>query len=346
MKVNKEIRIAAPSLSWSLPHGNLKWAGAEERGSDMRRLLVSLVILLLAAGAAAQTTPTSFTENFGTGSRVFDDAVGFLRVRPSGSTAETDYAPGITSPTSFYARLTVQPGNNINGDQIGPCTPGAPQTDNSFSCGGPLTEWGLPWGGFNGQFDTGIDIDQAGSATTSIKIYLDMAFAASVRASGGSVDYRFDWDSVLLDSQGTFLQDYVFNVATGQTGDSCAPSSGGFYVIEVSNNYQRGGANAHDPATPNPPQVCVARSGWYTFQHQFHADASSNLEVDMTALRNSTVVGSWILSPTCLDAQAAEGLCSTGSPLPYSAVGANFFGFFPDQEINNLPIDSILRKPI
>jgi len=334
----------------------------------MKILLVTLAILSLAVGtAAAQTTPTSYTENFATGSRLFDDAVGFVRVRQSGSTWETDYAPGITAPTGhYYSRLVVQPNNNINGDQIGPCTPGAPPTNNNFSCGGPLTEWGLPWAGFDGQFDTGIPINQGGSATTSIKIYLDTAFAAS--AAGSGADYRFDWDSALLDSDGLFLQDYVFNVATGQVGDCSGAAiasrrkaagilggSGGeqpqetapppqFYVIEVSNGYQRTGANAHNLS--NPPQVCLNTSGWYTFEHQFHADGSGNLQVDMTILdQNSTVVGSWTLHPTCLATQDAESLCNEGDPLPFSAVGANFFGYFPDQEINDLAIDTIERRP-
>jgi hypothetical protein len=209
--------------------------------------------------------PVSYEDGFEQGYLFFDDGVGVLHVRQSGSTAETDYAPGIAaSEGKFYARLLVQSalqfGGGINGDQSGSCTPGAPTSDNSFSCDGPFTEWGLPFGGYDGKFDTGIPIKGNGS-TTSIDIYLDTAFAAAARASLGSQDYRFDWDSDLLDSAGMFLQNYIFNVATGQITDACAPVTGGFYVIEASTNSQRSGANAHNPTPPNPPQVCIATSG-------------------------------------------------------------------------------------
>jgi hypothetical protein len=309
--------------------------------------------------------PATFNDSFEKGYLFFDDGVGVLHVRQSGSKAETDYAPGISaSDGPFYARLLVQPwlqndgtspcpidnNNNhhcgINGDQApGICQPGAATSINSVNCDGPFTEWGLPFGGFDGNFDTGIPIK--GGSTTSIDIYLDTAFAAKARATLGSTDYRFDWDSDLLDSKGQFLQDYIFNVATGQSTDVCAPGgASGFYVIEASTNSQRGGANAHNPTPPNPPQVCISTSGWYTFQHTFRGDHNS-LEVDMVILDgNHHVVASWVLHPTCLSGQVTDGLCaSVGMPLPFSAAGYNFLGWFPDQEINNLAIDNVHRKP-
>src|ERR1700730_6736549 len=150
----------------------------------------------------------------------------------------------------------------------------------------------------------------------------------------------------LLDSAGMFLQDYIFNVATGQITDACAPITGGFYVIEVSTNSQRSGANAHNPTPPNPPQVCVATSGWYTFQHTFRPDRSGNLEVDMVILDSHThVVARGTLHPTCMGTQVTEGLCTAGAPVPFSAVGYDFLGWFPDQEINDLAIDNVQRAP-
>ena len=215
--------------------------------------------------------PTSYNEQFKQGDLFFDDAVGVFHVRQSGSTAETDYAPGITSTGGFYARLLVQSNlasgacsmttSGINCDQSGPCMPGAAESDNSFSCGGPFTEWGLPFGGYDGAFDTGIPIKGNG-AVDSVDIYLDTNFANTARASNGSTDYRFDWDSDLLDSKGSFLQDYIFNVATGQNGDSCAPASGGFYVVEASTNSQRGSANAHNPTTQSAVNSRIRRGVW------------------------------------------------------------------------------------
>jgi len=67
--------------------------------------------------------PNSYNEGFEQGQGfVFDDAVGVLHVRQSGSTFETDYAPGIpASQGQFYARLLVQSAlassGGINEDQ-------------------------------------------------------------------------------------------------------------------------------------------------------------------------------------------------------------------------------------
>ena len=312
-------------------------------------LSTSLVIALAFAAQAA------YLDGFEQGGTFFDDGVGVVHIRPSKSTIETDYAPGIAaSQGNNYARLLVQPwlqngcftdtsGNNfcgINGSQApNACKPGALSSDNSVNCDGPLTKWGLPYG----NFDKGVALTGNG-ASTSLDVYLDTAFAAASEPAGK--DYRFDWDSDLLDSQGKFLQDYVFNVAVGDGRDSCAPSSGGYFVVEASTNSQRAGGNAHDS---NQQQACIAQSGWYTFTHTFTHDQNGNLEVDMTitSVAGSRVVGSWSLHPTCLNPQLVDGACPAGSstttPLPFSAAGANFLGWFPDQEINNLAIDNAVR---
>jgi len=154
-----------------------------------------------------------------------------------------------------------------------------------------------------------------------------------------------------LDSKGQFLQDYISNVGTGNTSDVCS-TAGGFFVVEASTNSQRSGANAHNPTPPNPPQACISSSGWYTFTHVFTKDHNNNLEVDMTVSPAQTnhAVGAWTLRPTCLGPQIADGACpaesSTGTPLPFSAVGSNFLGWFPDQEINNLAIDNAVRTDL
>ena len=100
------------------------------------------------------------------------------------------------------------------------------------------------------------------------------------------------------------------------------------------------------------PQSCITQSGWYTFTHTFTKDHDGNLEVDMTVAPAQTnhAVGSWTIHPSCLAAQIADGACPTDSnattPLPFSAVGANFLGWFPDQEINNLAIDNAQRSDL
>jgi hypothetical protein len=157
------------------------------------------------------------------------------------------------------------------------------------------------------------------------------------------MDYRFDWDSSLLDSKGNFLQDYVFNVATAVPPEVSGCTNG--FVIEASYNFQRAGANAHN--TTNPGQLCVTKSGWYTFSHEFSRDPNGNLVVYMwiTALPGNTVIGQWTQHPVCMSTQASEGLCTFNASLPYSAVGYNFEGSFPDQEINDLAVDNIRKNP-
>jgi hypothetical protein len=299
-----------------------------------------------------------YLDGFEQGGTFFDDGVGVVHIRPSKSKTETDYAPGIpASQGNNYARLLVQPwlqngcftdtaGNSfcgINGSQApGACKPGGLASDNTVNCDGPLTEWGLPYG----NFDKGVAITGSG-ASTSIDIYLDTNFAGNSEAA--SKDYRFDWDSDLLDNQGKFLQDYMFNVAVGDGHDSCAPSSGGYFVIEASTNSQRSGANAHNAANP---QTCITQSGWYTFTHSFSKDQDGNLLVTMSVSPAGTnhLAGSWTIHPSCLAPQLADGACpaeSTAStPLPFSALGSNFLGWFPDQEINNLAIDNAVRSDL
>jgi hypothetical protein len=316
-------------------------------------------LVLSFAVAFALPAHASYFEGFEQGGTFFDDGVGVIHIRQSKSNAETDYAPGISaSQGNSYARLLVQAwlqngcftdtsGNSfcgINGSQApGTCKPGGLGTDNAVNCDGPLTEWGLSYG----NFDKGIPITGNGSST-SIDIYMDTAFAAASEAA--SKDYRFDWDSDLLDNQGNFLQDFVFNVAVGDGHDSCAAPSGGYFVIEASTASQRSGANAHNPV--NPPQTCITQSGWYTFTHTFTKDQDGNLQVAMAVspAGSNHPVGSWTIHPLCLDPQISDGACAAGSttsmPLPFSAVGSNFLGWFPDQEINNLAIDNVTRTDL
>jgi len=44
--------------------------------------------------------------------------------------------------------------------------------------------------------------------------------------------------------------------------------------------------------------------------------------------------------------QAAFNLCRSGEPVPFSAVGFNFYGWQADQEISGLAIDNTLLRPL
>ncbi len=323
------------------------------------RAAKTLFVALSLAVAIALPAHAAYLDGFEQGGTFFDDGVGVVHIRPSKSNTETDYAPGIAaSRGNHYARLLVQAwlqngcftdtsGNSfcgINGSQApGACKPGGLGSDSAVNCDGPLTEWGLPYG----NFDKGVAITSNGAAT-SIDIYLDTTFAAASAAA--YKDYRFDWDSDLLDNQGKFLQDYIFNVAVGDGHDSCTPSTGGYFVISASTNSQRSGANAHYPG--NQPQTCITQSGWYTFTHTFTKDREGNLQVDLAVSPTPSThpIGTWTIHPSCLSPQIANGACPAGSttntPLPFSAVGSNFLGWFPDQEINNLAIDNAFRSDL
>ena len=289
--------------------------------------LAALSLGLLSNNAFAQ----SFYQGFEF-SGLFDYGQGVIHTSPSGSTVETDYATGINASSGgFDARLSVQPSVDIEQTGNTGCAPG------SSTCVGPFTLWGLAFNSVSPA--AGIPM-QNGGAVDGVDIYLDMTFAAN------NSDYRFDWDSALADSEASFLQDYIFNAGTGNPSQpvACAPMSGGYFVIAASNNSQRGSAYPQDP---NKSPQCIAKSGWYTFQHYFHPDKQKNLQVDMTISDpKNHVVASWSMHPTCMGAQVTENLCSNGAPLPFSAVGANAYGWFPDQEIDNLAIDNVFLNPV
>ena len=67
-------------------------------------LLAAVMLVTFALAAQA-----SYLEGFEQGGSFFDDGVGVVHIRPSKSTIETDYAPGIPASQGHnYARLLVQ----------------------------------------------------------------------------------------------------------------------------------------------------------------------------------------------------------------------------------------------
>lgn len=275
-------------------------------------LTVGAIVLMLPL--AAWATTTIYSQGFETDTSGWFDSGGTIARQPSGYVS-SNYASGINSASGgYHARLRLDPGSS--------CAPG------SSSCEGPYTLWGAA--------DPGVPMSASGSVS-QVDIYLDVSFAAS------HSDYRFDWDSALSDANGDFLQDYIFNAGTANPNSvpDCAPATGNaYFVISASNNSQRGSAY---PQNPGKIPQCVTQSGWYTFGHTFRPDSSGNLEVDMDILNSSGApVASWIQHPTCMGTQATSGLCTSGAPLPFSAVGYNRYGWLPDQEIGDLAIDDTL----
>lgn len=282
------------------------------------RTLALLILLLLPVAAHAQ----AFSQGFETDtSGWYNQGNGSITRVPSGFSTGGGYADAINSAQgNDHARLHVDPTANFGNAGNPESAPG------SKDCIGPYTDWGLSFSA--GRFPNG-------GVSTSADIYLDTAFAAAHK------DYRFDWDSALNDSTGQFLQDYVFNVGTAVPNDPCiesgVASGSSHFVIAASTNALRESSSPED-SSHNPQ--CITASGWYTFQHVFKPDANGNLEVDMTITNKQTgaVAASWTLHPNCEMPQSL-GLCSEGQPLPVSAVGGNAYGWFANQEIDQLALD-------
>lgn len=178
------------------------------------------------------------------------------------------------------------------------------------SCDGPFTRWG----GYSATFPPG-------GYLTQLDIYLDTGWAA---ANDTLRDYRFDWISAISNNTGAFLRDFVFNVGTTPTG----------YIIQTSTNSTRSGANPNSPCpAPNtPPNTCrppvlIGASGWYTFRHTFR-DNAGQLAVDFDIIRQDTQT---LVAHQTIIAD------------PMSVVGGNRYGWFSNEEINDLAIDNALR---
>ncbi len=213
------------------------------------------------------------------------------------------------------------------------CTPGGGGNHENgppspAGCIGPFTFWG-----------TGVTPTPAlppSGVVDSLDIYLDTAWAST------HPNYRFDWDSALLDSSGNFLEDFVFAVGTGTglASDPCGHPSTAHYTISLGNGSPNVPENP-PPAgtTPSTPQ-CIASSGWYTFHHAFQPGIAATcgagaLEADFSIVNSiGTTVASWVE-------------CSPGVAAPlYSDAGFNLYGWFPNQEINNLAIDNTSLAPL
>jgi uncharacterized repeat protein (TIGR01451 family) len=153
----------------------------------------------------------------------------------------------------------------------------------------------------------------AGGYTTSADIYLDTS------ASPLGADLRFDWDSAISSSSGSFLRDFVFNVATDGLGG---------FVVAGSNNAGRSGANP----LVDPSRYTISTSGWYTFQHRFYNN-NGVLTVEMTVrvAGSATALSSWTRSdPT--------DLIGTN-------VGGNRYGWLVSNELP-LALDNITRSGV
>src|SRR5688572_477210 len=164
------------------------------------------------------------------------------------------------------------------------------------------------WGGYSSIFPPG-------GYQTRVDVYLDVDWAMT------QIDKRFDWSSAINNTSGSHRRDFVFNVGTEPSG----------FVISGSNNATRCGAF---PANPLRTPIHIAASGWYTFEHTFTGVSGSPLTVVMRVIHKSTsaVLGTWALSDP--------------SDIIDVTVGGNRYGWFVQNEIDDLAIDNSERTGI
>ena len=177
------------------------------------------------------------------------------------------------------------------------------------------------WGGYN--YGAGNAVPTVFKEyTTSIDIYLDVE-------GGWANRTRFDFDSAINNSTGSFQRDYIFNAAFHN--DATGPGAGtNRFVISVGNNSQAGSAYAKDP---NHDPIAISTSGWYTFQNHFY-DNGGFLAVDMSILDSSNnLVNDWSSTdnPGVSYPRAGEAI---------STVGGNRYGWFDVNEFSFLAIDN------
>jgi hypothetical protein len=160
------------------------------------------------------------------------------------------------------------------------------------------------WGGYSGVFPPG-------GYSTGVDVYLDVPYAIA------NPDTRFDWDSAVSNTAGGFRRDFAFNVGTDALG----------FVISASNNATRCGAN---PATGTTP-FHVTASGWYEFRHTFTGVTGLPLVANLQLIQkpSNVVLATWTLT------NATDIIGTT--------VGGNRYGWFVQNEFDDLPIDNSYR---
>lgn len=168
------------------------------------------------------------------------------------------------------------------------------------------------WGGYN--FGAGNAVPTAFQEYwTAIDIYLNVE-------GGWANDTRFDFDSAINNSMGTFLRDFIFNA--GFYNDATGPGAGtNRFVISASTNSQPGSAYAKNPARD---PIAITTTGWYTFEEHFY-DNGGVLSVDMSIYDSShALVKTWTLN-------TADSI---------GDVGGNRYGWFDYNEFTALAFDN------
>jgi hypothetical protein len=169
------------------------------------------------------------------------------------------------------------------------------------------------WGGYN--YGAGNNVPTAFQEyITSVDIFLNVEgdFANNT---------RFDFSSTINRSNGSYLQDFIFNAGFYNDTDGSPGSGTDRFVIGASTFSQPNNASAKNPA--NSP-IAIDTTGWYTFEHRFYDNAGS-LAVDMSIYNSSdALVNNWTLNTT-------DSIAS---------VGGNRYGWFSYNQLSVLAFDN------
>ena len=288
----------------------------------MKSLAASAVLMLVLA-IPATNARADFSQDFQT------DTSGWFPLSPSGTDTVNRVPDGYVSPVPYASGVTsaspteharLRRGLDPGVEDCGPDTSGA--IGPSVLCTGPFTRWG------------GYSSIWLGGYTTQVDVYLDVAYALAnpdsingdscLIANPGDISCmgtRFDYSSAINRTDGTFLQDYAFSVATGNPALP-TPCTLGEFVVTASTNLYRSGNNIYDPSHD---RFCIANSGWYTFKHTFmDVDGSLQVLMEIFALGSGVPLHQWTIIPGHL----------------ITEVGCNRYGWFANQEIWDLAIDN------
>lgn len=171
---------------------------------------------------------------------------------------------------------------------------------------GPMTNWG----GYSSIFPTG-------GYQTRVDIYLDVAWAQA------NLDRRFDWSSAVNNTSGMHRRDFIFNAGTDPLG----------FVISAGFNGSRCDSF---PANPGNAPIHISTSGWYTFEHSFGGVSGGPLTVGMRIFDEATG----------LPVPGASWVRSVPTDIIDVTVGGNRYGWFVQNEIDDLAIDNSERTGI
>jgi hypothetical protein len=204
-------------------------------------------------------------------------------------------------------------GSPFNATRVPSGTNGITSASGSFHAESSASGSASRWGGYN---------DGAGNAVptafqeyvTSVDIFLNVA-------GGFANNTRFDFDSAINNSSGSFLRDFIFNAGFYNDTDGSPGSGTDRFVFSASTSNQPVATFAKNPA--NSP-IAIGTTGWYTFEHRFY-DNDGFLSVDMSIYDQSAVlVNDWTLNTTDLIA----------------SVGGNRYGWFNYNELSVLAFDN------